>query len=895
MGGFNVDCDRDLSKLIDFPLDLNDKGIKLALRYPQLWEAKDGHFLSYARIINQMALQVMAFKAITRKAKVQLSQDIIDVLWEFVRVNPVIQMCHSDFIRNDQRHLTMRRLFRTGTLFFMMRKMTELFKSEDHRQVAVAGNRCYEILSPQFACPLSPIIESEYESNIHFMIPVLTIGRHIYVSDDGMKVTRYIEREQAEGLGLYCIVPSFIEKGDEKQNYNCFVSVKLNQWTSYFTTSTIKARADATSIMLPPRKVRETGHPYHQDFDVTTYHLMEFENSSTELPAEADELASQMPLVCGVEVTVRPGPDCSSREESDLRFGSGWLGAKLYTTRKDNRDLAARCVDPLCPAYHFSGTSECHPYFVSREEAEREYDYLHQKSHKWDDSKSQFVAAIAFEQSKRKFATITQFIDAADKILGKPTPPTIRCSAFKSYETMNLFIRLTNDKKGEDEAFLKETLPFANKLIMAKLRISLGVYSWNDEIKKAKREQQNLMISLNSPSNKRFPLINNSPTPSPTPPKSYLGADHPQRLALQKIENKNLGLTSGQTSRDKSRKDQRGSPPLFSDKNSLIKISNEGSNVRITFKNVSTPITSEDEADNQLNDDNYNQTFFNPNWTTKTNKANTELSSEKTSDYKQSQTTTTVTPTIANYPMITTSATDDNDNNTSNKFNIQQMMNATDFAFSTDQEFKKLSEYSKRMLKKIYLRKHGENTSNTRKEKENSPTPPPSPKQQMNNPQTSNQPTVQQEEEGTSSSEEEEDNPKYNIGYKETVARLTQVTPKCTQRGSYKPLHEWQEESEHELEEQERGEAVKMLNLKRGGYTLLKSAEKKGTISNNSANKPLLSNKRKISETIDKTPKTSTSKSKVKANANTNIESEPSKMEKRKNKRRRMESPQRKK
>ena len=850
MGGFNVDCDRDLSFMDDFPLELNDRALKVALRYPQIFEAKDGNFLSYKSIIYQMAVHVMAFKAITKEAGIYLPQTIVDLVWDYARINPVVQMCHSDIVRNGERHLTIRRMMRTYSLFFMMRKMTELFKSKYYRQVVIAGNRCYEILSPEYACPLSPVIESEYEGNVHFMIPVLTIGRHTYVSENGERVTRYEEREQAEGLQIFCIMPSFIEKGNEEQSYKCFVSVKINHWTANFTTSTVRTRSDATSIMLSPKKVAETGIPYFQQFGATTNHFMVFENNITELPAEADELASGMPLVSGIEISVRPGDDISPREENDLRNGTGWLGARLYTTRNDDRDLAARCIDPLCDAYHFSGTTGCHPYYVVREEAEREYDYLHQQSHKWDDSKSQFVAALAYEKSERGYATINQFIEAADKILGKPTSPTLKRSAFKSYNTINLFIKLTNDKKGENEAFLKETIPFAKKLIAAKIRLSHGIHSWDDEIEKAKREQQNVIMSLNSPSNKRFPMINDSPSPSPTPPKCYLGADHPQRLALQNVKNKNLGLPYDATLSDKPGRNPRESPPLYLDPNALIKISNKGSNVKISFKNVSSPLTSEDEEDDKfpatttLNDKNdYDQTEL---VTTSTQKTITELTSEKTSDYKQSQTTTTVTPTIADHPTTTTSTTNHSNIIMSNLFKVQQMMDATDYAFS-----------------------------------------PPSPKQQNYDPNT-----LQQEEEETSSSEEQEDNPKYNIGYKETVARLTQVTPKCTQRGSFKPLHEWQGESEHEMEEQERGEEVKMLNLKRAGYTLLKASKKKGTELNNSKIKPSLSNKRTISETMEQTPNTSTSK--VNTNTNTNDSSGSQKMEKRKNKRRRINSPSRK-
>ena len=135
---------------------------KTAFRYPALFPGvKNGDHYGSKRIIYEFCMRIAAFVAINREYD-PFPQVILDIIIEMIIPNPEIMMAKSDFIRENSSRLILRTIQHARSVIYNMRKMRQVWKNNDVRQIVGAGGRYYEIINPEHGFPLTYMISTFY-------------------------------------------------------------------------------------------------------------------------------------------------------------------------------------------------------------------------------------------------------------------------------------------------------------------------------------------------------------------------------------------------------------------------------------------------------------------------------------------------------------------------------------------------------------------------------------------------------------------------------------------------------------------------------------------------------------------------------------------------------------
>ena len=853
MGGFPVDCDFDLAEQSDFPRVLNDISLKLALREPQVFQVTNYKHLSYHKIIYFILVRVAAFHVLIKSVKFEIPQPVEDMIWDYAMITPVMKLTQSDVIRMYSSHLTTKRLFHIDTIFHQMRKMKHLFVCKNFRKTVIAGGKNYEILDPERGTPLSPTISSEFEGFSHFILPTLTIGQQIQIDHNGQKPLDWEDKANERGLLLFCATPSRVDQGAGYGDYQCYVSLWFNVWTTNFSITTSPALAYSTSMMMERRpKTTYPPVPTYQKFNETQWHLNTLNCMETQRRVMMDELAERMPRYCGVEISIRPGRGLTDDEKQFINQGSRWVEARAYTSDDDKFRCAAQCILPSCGTFHFSTFSSCNPDFTTRKRAQREYDRVNKHlCSSWSTEASIFIAALAYDKSGREFATLTEFIDAADNFFGAPTSGWARAQAFNHLETEHLFVLLTDNQTGQDLNVLRQMVPRA-KQFMAKMRRNLiGYLPPVQSAQNIEPEDSTQMANENDSPNTPTQTINsgsstdydNTPNSSESTIMCYLGVDHPDRNTLLSTMNNNNNTSHKPTMTipNTTRNEENCLITRF-----LMQQSN-GLHSSVAKMVQPSDIFQNDYQDaTKIQDDQKRVPSETDTAAPQLKRAgrSNNTSDEKTKTHTDtilSQTTKSVSSTI---PSTTT--------------NPQTISAISSNPVQTGAKVKTITKHVKPSIISP--------TSSLYKTAKN-----------------------EQEVETTQSEVQEFDD--FNIDFHETLRRVMTEPQTWTEKGSLKPLSQWEDESDHEQEEEEREDQ------RRRNHQLFALNKQKTQTPSHSESKNVISpekiTKQEASQTITtiiQTPVSSAPKmSETTARANKRNSSETAEEKARKRKRRRIE------
>ena len=268
-------------------------------------------------------------------------------------------------------------------------------------------------------------------------------------------------------------------------------------------------------------------------------HICKLRSTENSTPRKLDYLAEGAPFFTGFELQIYPAMG-SAGDPYDYPI-SNWAANERFTPNDDDWSYHASCSEPECQLNHLSGPPGCCiTNYISHERARLAWNQFGLIMHaNLNRDEARFVAALAYDRSKRDVATARDWFNAASQWLDLNYPPFNAQRVFRQFMSTHLHIRLTGAQTTIQK--LRLYLVYANRVLNARHMRRAAVRA---------RQSQLGSTMTQAPQNDDL-KSDNDPTPPPSPPNNpyhytpetspsserrYLGVDHPSRIAAENAQ-----------------------------------------------------------------------------------------------------------------------------------------------------------------------------------------------------------------------------------------------------------------------------------------------------------------------------------------------------------------------
>ena len=456
ISGFPYEWAVDIGDLeeANFPIHLNNKfwqrSFKSALQLPSnLQNQRERSMYTPAY---QKVRELIILKKWITKAKV--CPDIATLLLKWLDHAPITHIKTTDFIRNDTNSITMRQMMNTDLLFKALNELVGAFQDTDNRSKVFLEGEMWEIVHPDKAAPILPMIIAEYYNKWETVLPFITIGKRLHNRNDDVTTTT---NSELRGRAFYVMAGLSVNlklSSSQRWKTRGIIHVFINEHVATFKpTQPRDSWPGLTTMLSSPNDIPIT----EQEPNKAHYHLAALRHINEGDPLRLDQWAISMPEVSGIEMQVYPNDAEYPMSSSAFPLKSDWIENGYFTTAQDPWDTVAMCSEKYCDAVHLSGPKGCClTNQIPRKQAEMTWNMRFKSDYlKIDKKVGLHIAGLAHALSQRDVVSQIHWIQAASDYFGKGALIKKAFRLFNKFEAVNLFVRLT------DEYTTIDTLKFA--------------------------------------------------------------------------------------------------------------------------------------------------------------------------------------------------------------------------------------------------------------------------------------------------------------------------------------------------------------------------------------------------------------------------------------------------
>ena len=462
----------------------------------------------------------------------QFIEDLLALILTYLRDDPVTRVRTSDYAR-DSTVVYLRKIVDTSKVHTFLNEAIGLFQLPENRQIVYVDNNYWDIVELQNVTPLMPATFSEYSGINEAIIPFITIGKIAKHDED------YSPGQEFQIFAGIC--STIHSNKNPNALYHNYIHLIMNHDYASFRTASHNTNPFALTVKAD---TRNDAPVLFQTSGTEYIHICKLRSTENSTPIKLHHLAEGGPYFTGFELQLYPAMG-SAGDPYDYPI-SDWAANERFTPNDDNWSYTAVCGESECKLNHLSGPPGCcitnHISHEMARTAWNQFSLIMNANLSRDEAR--FVAALAYDRSKRDVATARDWFNAARQWVGINYPPFNAQRVFRQFMSPHLHIRLTDAQTTMQQ--LKLYLVYANRILNT--RIMTNAKSSTQKPRQSQATTTTTQIPLPPDDLKSD---DDDPTPPPSPPNGpghftpettpsseerYLGVDHPLRIAAENAQ-----------------------------------------------------------------------------------------------------------------------------------------------------------------------------------------------------------------------------------------------------------------------------------------------------------------------------------------------------------------------
>ena len=459
---------------------------------------------------------------------IQFIEDLLSLILDYLRDDPVTRVRTSDYAR-DSTVVYLRRILDTSKIYTFLNEAVGLFQLPENRQIIYVDDNYWDIVKMEHVTPLMPATISEYRNINEAIIPFITIGK-IAQND-----TDYSSGQEFQIFAGIC--STIHSNKNSRALYHNYIHLIMNHDYASFRTASHSTNQFALTVKAD---TRNDAPVLFQASGAEYIHICKLRSTENSTPRKLDYLAEGAPFFTGFELQIYPAMGTAG-DPYDYPI-SNWAANERFTPHDDDWSYHATCSESECKLNHLSGPPGCCiTNYISHEMARiawNQFGLIMNANLSRDEAR--FVAALAYDRSKRDVATAGDWFNAAAQWMDLNYPPFNAQRVFRQFMSPHLHIRLTDAQTTIQK--LRLYLVYANRVLNARnLNRSSNVRTRQSQLRSTMTQapQHDDLKSDNDPTPSPSPpndSYHNTPETTPSSERKYLGVDHPLRIAAQNAQ-----------------------------------------------------------------------------------------------------------------------------------------------------------------------------------------------------------------------------------------------------------------------------------------------------------------------------------------------------------------------